>query len=53
MATYIENDIQNVFTDIYNENTIAIIITYYKVLRTTLYNRFKGTRSYRNVYNNK
>ena len=53
MATYIKNNMQNVFTDIYNEDTIATTATYYRILRTTLYNRLKGTRSYRNIYNNK
>ena len=53
MATYIENDIQNILIDIYNKDTIAIIAIYYRVLRTILCNRFKGTRSCQNIYNDK
>ena len=53
MATYTENDIQNALTDIYNGDTIATTATYYRVPRTTLRNRLKGIRSYRNIYNDK
>ena len=53
MATYTENNMQNILTDIYNRDTIAITATYYGVLRTTLRDRLKGTRSCRNIYNNK
>ena len=53
MATYIENDIRNILIDIYNGDTIATTATYYGVLRITLRDYFKGTRSYRNIYNNK
>ena len=52
MAAYIENNIQNVFIDMRNKGAIAIAATYYKVLRTTLRDRLKGARSYRNIYNN-
>ena len=53
MATYTENDIQNILTNIYNKSTIVTTATYYRVLRTIVYNYFKGTRSYQNIYNNK
>ena len=53
MAAYTENDIRNVLIDIRNGNTIAITTTYYRVLRITLRDCFKDTRSYRNVYNDK
>ena len=36
MATYIENDVQNVFIDLRNEDALAITFIYYGVLRTIL-----------------
>ena len=53
MATYTENDIRNALINIRNGNTITTTATYYRVLRTTLRDRLKGTRSYQNTYNNK
>ena len=41
MATYIENDVRNIFVDIYNRGTIVIAVIYYGVLRTILCDRFK------------
>ena len=43
MATYTENDVQNIFIDIRNEDALRIISTYYKILRTTLRNRLNDT----------
>ena len=42
MATYIENNIQNILADFYNRDTLATAATYYRVLRTTLYNRLNS-----------
>ena len=42
MAAYIKNDIRNVLIDIRNRGVIVITAIYYKVLRTTLRNYFKG-----------
>ena len=53
MATYTENDVRNALTNIHNRGTIATAATHHGVLRTTLRNRFKGIRSYRDAYNNK
>ena len=53
MAAYTENDIQNIFTDIYNGDTIATTATHHGVPRTTLCDRLKGTRSCRNAHNDK
>ena len=53
MTTYIEKDIQNIFTDLYNKSTLATTATYYRVLQTTLYNYLNSTQSCQNIYNNK
>ena len=51
MAAYTENDVRNAFTDVRNGGAIATAATYYGVPRTTLRDRLKGARSYRNIYN--
>ena len=53
MATYTENDVRNALTNIHNRGTIATAATHHGVLRTTLRNRLKGTRSYQNAHNDK
>ena len=36
MATYIENDVQNAFADLYNKGVLATTAIYYEVLRIIL-----------------
>ena len=53
MATYTENDVQNILTDLYNRGALATTSTYHGVLRITLRNYLNSTRSYRNTYDDK
>ena len=53
MATYIENDVQNILTDLRNGDTLRTVSTHYRVPRTTLRDRLNSARSYRDTYNDK
>ena len=44
---------RNALIDIYNKGAITTTATYYGILRTTLRDRLKNTRSCRNTYNDK
>jgi hypothetical protein len=50
MATYTENNVQNVLVDIQNRSGVATTATRYGVPRTTLRGRLSGAQSYRDAH---
>ena len=53
IATYTENDVQNILTDLYNRGALTTTATYHRILRTTLRDRLNSTQSYRDIYDDK